>query len=343
MSSTYIAGYRIGMIVAGAGALYLATGFGSTSEVYSYQAWQYTYLVMSLVMLVGVLTTLLVPEPTSHRENMDDHDTSDHLRFLASFVALVLAFVLFFYFSSSVAGSAKGSLTEVFSNSALAGLIVAVIRLGLALFVAFCVALGIAKVGFIDMQMVKDAYLEPVKDFFKRYGMGLALLLLALVGFYRVSDIVLGVIANVFYQDIGYTKNQIADASKVFGLLATIAGGFIGGLFAVRYGVMRILFVGAALSALTNLLFIVLAKSEPDMSLLYGVIAIDNLSAGLAMAAFVAFVSSLTIFPKVFGGYSGSIVESIGYPAFFSLTATMTLPVLLLIVLAGKHFKTGEG
>ena len=133
-----------------------------------------------------------------------------------------------------------------------------------------------------------------MRDFFQRYGTGIAIILLMLVGFYRVSDIVLGAIANVFYQDMGYTKVQIANVAKVFGLLMTIAGGFGGGLLAVRFGVTRILFLGAVLSAVTNLLFIWLSQSGVDITKLYIVIGADNLSAGLASAAFIAYLSSLT-------------------------------------------------
>jgi PAT family beta-lactamase induction signal transducer AmpG len=113
--------------------------------------------------------------------------------------------------------------------------------------------------------------------------------------------------------------------------------------------VIKILFVGAVLSSATNLLFVVLAQAGQDINLLYLVVAADNLSAGLASAAFVAFLSSLTnisftatqyaifsslmtLLPKVIGGYSGSIVEGLGYESFFTLTALMGLPVLLLIV-----------
>ena len=134
----------------------------------------------------------------------------------------------------------------------------------------------------------------------------------------------------------------------------TIMGGFLGGLLAIRFGVMRILFLGAVLSALTNLLFMFLAQMGQDITMLYIVIAADNLSAGLASAAFIAFLSSLTnisftamqyaifsslmtLLPKVLGGYSGSIVESMGYEQFFLITALMGLPVLLLIVLANKY------
>jgi len=168
-----------------------------------------------------------------------------------------------------------------------------------------------------------------------------------------VSDIVLGVVANIFYQDIGFTKEQIAVVSKTFGLFATIAGGFMGGLLAVRFGVTKILWLGAALSAVTNLLFVLLAKTGASVPLLYVVIGADNISAGIATAAFIAFLSSLTnisftavqyaifsslmtLFPKILGGYSGTMVEDMGYDNFFILTAIMTLPVLVLIPIAGR-------
>jgi PAT family beta-lactamase induction signal transducer AmpG len=165
---------------------------------------------------------------------------------------------------------------------------------------------------------------------------------------------VLGVIANVFYQDLGFAKVEIATIVKTFGLLMTLAGGFLGGVLAVRYGVIRILFLGALLSAATNLLFMLLAYLGHDTRMLCLVIAADNLSAGIASAAFVAFLSSLTsvsftavqyaifsslmtLLPKLLGGYSGSMVEALGYPGFFLLTTLLGLPVLLLVWCAGRY------
>jgi PAT family beta-lactamase induction signal transducer AmpG len=196
--------------------------------------------------------------------------------------------------------------------------------------------------------MVNSTYVEPVKDFFDRYGLSVAILLLAVIGLYRVSDIVLGVVANIFYQDMGFSKIEIATVSKTFGLFMTVAGGVLGGLMAVRFGVFKVLFLGAALSAITNLLFIVLASVGHDMTWLYITITMDNLSAGLAGAAFIAFLSSLTnikftavqyavfsslmtLLPKIFGGYSGTIVEGFGYSEFFIFTTLIGLPILYLV------------
>lgn len=354
-SSTYIAGYRIGMIVASAGALLLATKLGSTKESYSYTAWMYTYAAMAAVMLVGVVTTLFIKEPSNYKEDSNKYQSTDYLRFLAIFIVAVIAFIATFKLSAGIVSDAKTALTETLSNRHLAGFIVSTVRLAVAAGICASVAYALIKAGVGNKQMITEAYVDPVRDFFRRYGMGLTLLLIALIGLYRVSDIVMGVIATVFYLDLGYTKPEIAAVSKFFGLIMTIGGGLMGGFLAVRYGVMRILFLGAVLSAITNLLFIVLAKTEPSIPMLVAVIGADNLSAGLASAAFIAFLSSLTnvsftamqyaifssvmtLFPKILGGYSGSIAESIGYPNFFTMTALLTLPVLLLIYILRNKF-----
>ena len=202
--------------------------------------------------------------------------------------------------------------------------------------------------------MLERTYYAPVRDFFRRYGWSLAWILLALIGIYRISDIVLGVISNLFYQDLGFSKSEIAGVVKTFGLLMTIAGGFVGGLLAVRFGVIRTLLLGAVLSAATNLLFMLLAVVGYDLTWLYVVISADNLSAGIASAAFVAFLSSLTnisftamqyaifsslmtLLPKLLGGYSGSMVDAVGYPVFFLFTAVIGLPVIWLILVIAKR------
>ena len=327
MSSTYIAGYRIGMLVAGAGALFLASDFGSTRDAYDYQAWQSAYLIMAAAMSVGICTTLVI------------------VFFL---LPAVSGFFLLFYYSSEVAAELSRTLTEVLGAKTIAGFLVETTRLSVGVATAWVIATFMIRTDIVSREMMQDTYIAPLKDFFRRYGLKSALLLLLLIGVYRISDIVLGVIANVFYQDVGFTKPEIAGVVKTFGLFMTIAGGFLGGLLSIRYGVVRILLLGALLSAATNLLFIALAATGHDLGMLYLVISVDNLSAGLASAAFVAFLSSLTniqftamqyaifsslmtLFPKILGGYSGTIVDSLGYPSFFMLTALLGLPVLALI------------
>jgi PAT family beta-lactamase induction signal transducer AmpG len=333
MSATYIAGYRIGMLVSGAGSLFIADWFGSNRDAYAYQAWQSTYWLMAMVMLVGVITTLIIREPKRQSQfDLAEHHNG-YLRILLFFVLVVGSFIASIYFSSFLPN---------------------VVRLLLAITVAWLLSLGLVKMKIIEYSVLDQTYLAPVQDFFQRYGLSLACLLLALVGLYRISDIVLGVISNVFYQDLGFSKPEIASVVKTFGLLMTIVGGFLGGLLSMRFGVIRVLFLGGLLSAVTNLLFMVLAAKGHDITWLYIVISADNLSAGIASAAFVAFLSSLTnisftatqyaiftslmtFLPKVLGGYSGTMVDGMGYSNFFLVTALIGIPVLALIIYIGRR------
>jgi MFS transporter, PAT family, beta-lactamase induction signal transducer AmpG len=184
---------------------------------------------------------------------------------------------------------------------------------------------------------LKGALIEPFADFIRRYKWQAALIL-ALIATYRISDVVMGIMANPFYVDMGYTKLEVANVTKVFGVIMTLVGAFIGGVLSMRFGVMRILMLGAILS---------------DLNALIWVISADNLSSGIASAAFIAYLSSLTninysatqyalfssmmlLFPKFLAGYSGKYVDAFGYIDFFTATAMLGMPVLLLVWLAGR-------
>jgi PAT family beta-lactamase induction signal transducer AmpG len=354
MSASYVTGYRIGMIVAGAGALYLASYLGTTSDNYIHEAWQWTYHVMSAFMLIGIVTTLAMDEPIDRPHNIK-YGTYDYFGLVVVFLLSVCAFVYTFFVSSGLATSIKAS----YESSHFVAFLVELIRLLCAVLSALLVARVAIALEIANKNLVRESYINPVKSFFNQYGLQTAWLLLALVGLYRISDIVLGVISNVFYQDLGFSKTEIADAVKVFGLVMSIVGAFLGGSLAIKFGVMRSLYLGGVLVIFTNLLFIVLYLSGPNIPLLYTVVAADNLVAGLASAAFVAFLSRLvnvqftamqyaifsslmTLMPKLLGGYSGSIVENIGYTYFFLFASALGIPVLILIVLAARAFRLKE-
>jgi PAT family beta-lactamase induction signal transducer AmpG len=199
---------------------------------------------------------------------------------------------------------------------------------------------------------VRTAVVGPFADFIARYRWH-ALLLLALIAMYRISDVVMGIMANPFYVDMGYTKDEVAAVSKLYGVVMTLAGAFIGGVLALRFGVARILMLGAVLSAASNLLFAWLASRGHDLTGLIFTISADNLSAGIASAAFIAYLSSLTnvrysatqyalfssvmlLLPKFVAGFSGAFVDAFGYVAFFHSTALLGVPVLLLVWLANR-------
>ena len=282
MSASYVFGYRLALLVAGAGALYLA----------EYFSWPLAYMVMSSLMLVGVVTVFLVSEPEPGRP--------------AAVEGLGVR----------VAGHMHGQ----------------------------------SKIAYFSQKCaiwVADSVAAPFLDFFKRNGW-YALLILLLIATYRISDITMGVMANPFYLDMGFSKTQIADVTKVFGFFMTIAGSAMGGVLVARYGIRPILLIGASMVALTNLLFAWMALGDPDIWQLALVVSADNLSGGLAVVAFIAYLSSLTssaytatqyaLFSslmtlpgKFFGGFSGVIVDGFGYPLFFMVAAGMGVPAIILV------------
>ena len=361
MSAAYIAGYRVGMIAAGAGALFLADYFASSIGNYNYAAWRNSYFIMAGLMLVGMATTLLIVEPQrSAQRDADGYATRDYASFFLLFLFAAVVFVAaFWYTSGATLQPVEAALSEFTRNKALAVVVLEALRFACAGIAVFAVVRLVIATGMVDGGLFRDAYVAPVGEFFSRYGMAVALLLISLVGLYRISDIVLGVIANVFYVDLGYSKSEIASIVKTFGLVMTIAGGFVGGVLSLRFGVIRTLFIGAVLTIVTNLLFILMARAGHNIPLLYLVISADNLTAGLASAAFIAFLSSLTnvqftavqyaifsslmtLVPKIVGGYSGTIVDSVGYVQFFIIASLMGVPILLLVWLVGLKLNVAE-
>ncbi len=282
MSAMYIFGYRLALLVSGAGAFYIA----------EYVDWPTAYIVMALLMSVGMITVFIIREP--------EHVVSDVTRQQEESIAKV--------FDGGSSHSRWHQVKEWFAS----------------------------------------AVVSPFVDFIKRYGK-FAVLILIFIGIYRISDITMGVMANPFYLDMGYSKIEIANIGKIFGFFMTIFGAATGGIFVVRYGIHRPLILGAALVAATNLLFAYLATIDPDLIWLGIVISADNFSGGLAGSAFIAYLSSLTnsaytatqyalfssimtLPAKILGGFSGVIVEGYGYEWFFSYAAVLGIPAILVAV-----------
>lgn len=207
-------------------------------------------------------------------------------------------------------------------------------------------------------QWLYHSVVEPFMEFFRRYGR-LALVTLCLVGFYRLSDITMGIMANPFYLDMGYSKSDIASIGKVFGFFMTIAGAGLGGVLVVRYGVYKPLLLGAVLVAVTNLLFVMLSQVQPSLNWLAIVISADNLSGGLAGAAFIAYLSGMvsakhtatqyalfsslmTLPAKFLSGFSGVVVDAQGYAVFFGVAAILGIPAILLVLFLRRSIESIE-
>ena len=277
LAATYQTGYRMAMIWAGAGVLWLvAASLQSGAGDYQRSAWSLAYMVMAASMLVGVITVLLSPEPLQAPQ--------------------------------APARNAR--------------------------------------------EWLQSALVAPFADFIGRYGWH-AILILALIAIYRISDVVMGIMANPFYVDMGYSEAEVASVSKVFGVIMTLVGAFIGGVISMRIGVMRVLMLGAVLSAASNLLFAWLSSRGHDLTGLIAVVSADNLAGGIASAAFIAYLSSLTnvnysatqyalfssmmmLAPKWIAGFSGVYVDHFGYAQFFTSTALLGLPVVVLVWLAAR-------
>jgi len=282
LAASYQTGYRLAMIWAGAGALWLAARAEITTGTYLAEAWQFAYLCMALSISVGVVTTLLSPEPQA----------------------------------------------VLLPKARSAG------------------------------QWLQQTLIQPFADFISRYRWQ-AFLILGLIAIYRISDVVMGIMANPFYVDMGYTKDEVAAVTKVFGVIMTLVGAFLGGLLTMRFGIMRVLFLGGVLSAASNLLFAWLSTRGHDLNGLVWVISSDNLSSGIASAAFIAYLSSLTnvqysatqyalfssmmlLLPKWLAGFSGVYVDTFGYEHFFIATSLIGIPVLILITLAIRIEKSNS-
>ncbi|MBN4080359.1 AmpG family muropeptide MFS transporter [Beggiatoa alba] len=188
----------------------------------------------------------------------------------------------------------------------------------------------------------------PFADFFQRNGK-MAIGILLFIGLYRISDITLAIMANPFYLDMGFSKIEIANVTKIYGLFMTLAGALLGGIMVVRYNIMRPMLLGAVMVAVTNLLFATMVSKGHDLTWFTIIVSADNFSGGFASSAFIAYLSSLTntaytatqyalfssimILPaKIISGFSGIIVDSAGYTYFFTYTASLGIPAILMVL-----------
>lgn len=208
-------------------------------------------------------------------------------------------------------------------------------------------------------QWFVSAVLGPFADFFRRSGV-FGLLLLGFIACYRISDQVLGVMANPFYIDIGFSLSQIAAVAKVFGFAMTLVGAAVGGVVVARWGAVRPLAAGALLAAATNLLFALLAwYHAADVRFLMLTISADNLAAGFAGTVFIAYLSSLTsvsytatqyalfsalmsVLGSFIGGFSGVVAEAVDWVNFFLYTAAMGLPAIMLSLVVARRARQGS-
>ncbi len=283
MASTYVFGYRIALLAAGAGALHVAQ-IGN---------WSLAYATMAGLMGIGLTTTLVILEPVTNmnrRTERLEQRVQDYLH----------------------ATEHQGWRRDF--NAWFIGAVIC-----------------------------------PFVEFFQRYGRT-TLLILVFVGVFRISDIVMGVMANPFYLELGFSKGEIANIAAFYGLIMTLTGAAAGGLLVARYGIMPILILTALMVPVTNLLFSWLALIGPELPGLVMTITADNLTGGMAISVFIAYLSSLTnsaytatqyallsslmTLPGQFlGGFTGVLAEKVGWSWFFVCSALIGVPAIVLAVL----------
>jgi len=292
MAAAYQLGYRLAILVTSAGALYLAGTY----------SWKFSYGVMAALVGIGLITTLLIPEPAPSEAAADPELAKMTQRFLDRHPDWPTPLRnLGSWFVTAVGG--------------------------------------------------------PFHDFFARNGLLVACLILAFVGTFRLTDITMGVMANPFYLDAGYTLQQIAAVAKGIGVIASFAGVLIGGFLVAALGVVRSLVVAAVLVMLSNLCFAWLAlQQDPGLWQLGLVVSADNLAYNIAGTSFIAYLSGLTntaytatqyalfssLFTlpgKILAGGSGFIVNAIGYPGFFVYSSVVGLPALIILLLLQHALK----
>ena len=195
------------------------------------------------------------------------------------------------------------------------------------------------------LQGLKQAVVDPFASFMERDTW---LVILVFILFYKVGDAVAGAMAGPFYIDMEFTKVEIAEASKLFGVVATVVGVFVGSLMVYRMGIMKALMIAGILQMLSNLMFAAQAVIGHDFAFLFATIGIENLSGGMGSAAFVAYLSSLcdikytathyallsslmAVPRTVFAASGGYIAETLGWVPFFLYTTVAALPGLLIL------------
>ncbi|MCI5053447.1 MAG: MFS transporter [Pelagibacteraceae bacterium] len=338
LASMYLAGYRIAMIVSGAGSLWLASIM--SDENYQTEVWKNVYQIIGFFMIIGFISTALCKEPTNNKVKKINY--KNQLKFTFSTILSILIFFIFFL-----------NIPEVKVLNHFYNFFYNIFKIVFSFGVALISLLILEKINFLPKKQSREIFINPIIDFFKRYKK-IALMILLLIGLYRIADVVMGVMANIFYLEKGYEIKDIATFSKFFGLIATILGGILGGTFAMKFGTYKSLLIGAITAALTNVLFAFLAIIEKNLFYLATIIIADNLASGFAGAAFVVYLSSLTsikftatqyalftslmlFIPKLIAGYAGGIVDVIDYPSFFIFTAVLGFPVIFLIIFLNKR------
>ena len=342
VSAIYQLGYRFGMIAAVTGGLFIADigGFGLT------------YLLLGTLAVLGASTPLWAPDVSKPLQA----GINPILGFLLGTLTLgVIATILWLGLVEGgwlrlLIGAIGKAISFVPSRVLASGFTI-------ILFLPFLlVGWFISPVGKQQLRggaIYHVPILGDFADIVRRTGPW-AMLIMAMVVSYRISDTTMGVMAGPLYIDLGYDKSTIGAVKGAFGITVLIVGAFLGGIIATRDGLARAMIIGAVLTVITNLAFAWLAQVEtPHAAYLFVTIGADNIAAGFAGSVFIAFMSVMTnkkmsatqyallsslfaFYGKSLAGFSGVLADKVGYEAFFVITAMFGIPAFVLAIWAAK-------
>lgn len=205
---------------------------------------------------------------------------------------------------------------------------------------------------------VSVTVIEPFADFFRRNGWQLACAILTFVFLFKIGEAFLGRMSIVFYRDVGFSNEQIAEYSKMFGWFLTVIFALVGSAINIRYGIVRGLFIGGVAMAASNLMFAWIAIVGPSETLFMATLLVDNFTAAFSSVAFVSFISWLSgrafsatqyallvsvgsLGRTTLSSFSGEMVDALNgnWPVFFVATALMVIPGLILLLLISREFR----
>jgi MFS transporter, PAT family, beta-lactamase induction signal transducer AmpG len=350
-SAAYQVGYQVALICSGAGALVVA----------SHAGWTQAYFMVAALFLLGIVTTLRVVEPPRRAaapavDSGIVRATAERLRPMLLVIAFLATALLGLVLRGPIA--AKGDSTLAIDASFGAIMVLELLLLAV---------LRIPRLGKVRDRLVASVVL-PIRDIGLRFGWRLAVPMLLLIVTYRLNYMTMGVAANTFYLDMGYSLDQVAAVSKLYGIALTLFGAVYAGWLVRRLGFMASMLLGVILLSAANLFYghvaTLAGATAPSVLWLAAAISIDNVANGIAGTAFIAYMSSLTskeytatqyalfgtlwsLPAKSLASQWGRIVDAIGYPAFFVYTAIIAVPAVLLILWlmrsdAGRRRADGE-
>lgn len=210
-------------------------------------------------------------------------------------------------------------------------------------------------------ESLKNIIIDPLFSYFKKNGIKVGILIISFIFLFKIGEAFLGRMSIIFYQEIGFSKSDIAIYSKGIGWITTVTFTLIGGWFAIKSGVIRALFISGIVMAITNIMFSVLAWSEKSALLFAAAVLLDDLAAAFATVAFVTFISLLvdrnytatqyallasigTAGRTLMASSSGSLVDWLqgDWGIFFIITALMVIPSLIILWLIKNKVNLNE-